>query len=158
MGTKSKFIGPVKTVVFGVLCIFIACMIWLNIEKNPFNELALIIRNTQTTTGYLVDTIEHESERSVYEVGVYIYRLPDGSEYKTSKENPLGESKKNEEIEYLSSNPAISRIKGDGCTSVLEWLLRKVGASTLLLVIFLMPGLYLLRDGIQNIKKLRANN
>jgi hypothetical protein len=123
---------------------------------NPFHELALI-RNSQITNGYLVDSFEIETAGSndrigVCDRGVYAYRLPDGREFKTFTDVPTGQLKELQKVEYLLDNPAVSRIKGDGCQTITEFLWRKVGVGGLLLVAFLSIGFVVARNAISEFK------
>jgi hypothetical protein len=59
------------------------------------------------------------------------------------------------EVEYLPENPAVSRIKGDGSPTVLDWLWRKLGLGGLLLALFLAPGCMMLRDVIRSLAQCR---
>jgi hypothetical protein len=60
------------------------------------------------------------------------------------------------EVEYLPNNPSVSRIKGDGSASITDWLWRKAGLGSLLLALFVSPGIILLRNGIRDLKMLRT--
>ena len=161
MATSKKPTAPARMLTGGVLMILAACWFWFWLVKNPFDELALI-RRAQVASGSLVDTLEDEAEdsrgkvRSV-DIGVYAYRLPDGREFKTTKRVPAGELRDYQEIEYLPDNPAVSRVKGDGCRSITEWLWRKVGLGTLVLAVFLAPGFIQLRDAIRDMKRLHTS-
>lgn len=142
----------IKTFLLGVLWIGIAFLFWLSLIGNPFNEFMLITRHTQTTTGNLVDTIDHDR----YDEGVYTFYIPNKGEFKTSIELPLGELKKQQEVEYLPDNPSVCRIKGDGCQSIIAFLLRKVVGGIFAIILFISPGVIMLKNGIRDIKKIRA--
>ena len=149
-----------KLVIFGVLLVLGACLFWYQLAGNPLAELALI-RRARIAPGSLIDTQEYggEDDRGhVYlsDVGVYSYRLPDGREFKTTTRVPTGKLIEQREVEYLRDNPRVSRIKGDGCQSVTEWVCRKVVLGSLLLALFVSPGLVILRNGIREIKKSRT--
>lgn len=160
MATNNKLTQPLKTLTWGVLAIVAACWFWLYLAGNPVDELALI-RRAQIAAGSLVDTYENELEDNrgrVYlsDVGVYTYRVPDGREFKTTTRVPTGQLKERQEVEYLPDNPAVSRIRGDGCRSVVEWLWRKVGLGGLLLALYVSPGVVLIREAFRDIKRLRT--
>lgn len=159
--SRHKLTEPVKTLICGVVAILVALWFWLSLVKNPFHEFALI-RRAQVAAGSLVDTFESEQEDfrgHVYfsDVGVYAYRVPDGREFKTTTRVPTGQLKEHQEVEYLPDSPAVSRIRGDGCHSITEWLWRKVALGLLLLAIFLSPGVVLLRRAIRAMKRLRKD-
>jgi len=77
------------------------------------------------------------------DVGVYIYRIGDGREFTTLDGTPVGELRERLQVEYLPDKPAVSRIKGDGCQAVTEWLWRKVCPWALLLLLLCSPGVCL---------------
>lgn len=146
----------------GILLILVACWFWYSLLGNPLNEFSLIHR-AQTISGALLET--HESEQEDYrghvyfsDVGVYAYRLPDGREFKTITKASTGNLKKQQQVEYLPDNPAVSRIKGDGCQTITEWLWRTVGLGIILLVVFISPGMILLRNGVRDIKRARRKH
>jgi hypothetical protein len=165
MATTNKLGGSVKTLIGGVLWILGACWFWYHSFGNPLDELALI-RGAQIAPGFIVDTWEEpdsgpEGGTLWFHGSTYHYRTPDGREF-TQKTGDRSGMLKEEfqdlqkpypiEVEYLSDNPAVSRIKGDGCRSVMEWLWRKVGLGSFLLAMLLSPGIVVLRDGIRNMR------
>jgi hypothetical protein len=149
------------TILLGVALIIGGILFWYHIAGNPLDEFALIKR-AKVAPCILADSYEdeHEDERGqVYpsEVGIYTFRLPDGREFKTYTEGPLGELEKQLEVEYLPDNPSVNRIKGDGCQSIFEWLWRKMGIGGLLLLMCLAPGFLILREGIRKHKMINKN-
>jgi hypothetical protein len=147
-----------KTLIWGVLLVLGACWFWYSLIGNPIDELALI-RRAQIAPGSLVETREHEAEDDrghVYssDVGVYSFRVPDGREFNTMTGAPTGELQETVSIEYLPDDPAVNRVKGDGCESVLEWLWRKVGLGLLLLALFVRPGVGLLLQAVRDMRRL----
>lgn len=158
---SSKMVIMIKKVIIGVLLILVAFWFWWSMVGNPFHELALI-RRGQVTTGYLVDIHEHEEEDyrgHVYlsDVGVYTFQLSGGREFKATTRAPTGQLREQEEIEYLPNNPTISRIKGDGCNSITEWLWRKIGLGGILLLIFLSIGFEFVLQAIKEFKHPQKN-
>jgi hypothetical protein len=156
---KNKLI---KNLFPGILWVAIALLFWFHVIGNPINEILLITQKTQTTTGILVDTIEHDSESdegkvTVWDEGIYSFSVPGKGDFKTQTEAPLGELKNHQEVEYLPSNPAVNRIKGDGCKSIVEFLFRKVGIGVLFLFLLLSPGVIILRNGIKEIREARKS-
>jgi hypothetical protein len=148
---RGRLLAPTKTIALGVLLLIGACwFLWYEIGGNPLTELALI-RRAEVTTGTLVETyeIEHDTDRGVYvrDAGIYVYRLPDGREFRAYTRVPTGQLKEQQQVEYLPDRPGLSRIKGDGCQTVTEWLWRKVGLGLLLLAALSAPGIMLIRSG-----------
>lgn len=155
MAAPAKLSDSIKTLLWGVLWVAVALWFMHYIAENPLNELALI-RRAQVAAGSLTDTFEHEQEDErgrVYfsDVGVYTFRTPDGQQFQASTKVPIGQLSKQREVEYLPDDPAVNRIRGDGCASIFEWLWRKVGLGVILLALFLSPGITLLRKGIREI-------
>jgi len=102
---------------------------WIYLLGNPINELALI-RHGVTAKGVIKDV------SSSYE-----FRLPNGQMVKgKTGEITYYMPESGVEVEYLPDNPAVSRIKGDGCSTVTGWLWRNVG----LLILFFSPGVGLI--------------
>jgi hypothetical protein len=160
MATRTQLREPVKTLLWGVLWILGVCLLCYPSITETLYEL-LLIRGAHVVAGSLVVTHEKEQEDfrgHVYysDVGVYAYRLPDGREFKTLSKAPTGHLKSQRDVEYLPNNPAVSRVKGDGCYSVMEWLWRKAGLGCLLLALFFSPGIVLLRNAVRDIKRLRT--
>jgi tetratricopeptide (TPR) repeat protein len=155
MTSQPTLTDSLKTVLLGVVCVALAVCFWYSIVGNPIDELALIQR-AQVATCVLKDKYEEEveDERRIYllNVGIYAFQTPDGREFQASTREPTGELAMQLEVEYLPEDPAVNRIKGEGCASVGEWLWRKLGLGSLLLAMFLSPGIVLLRDGIRDIR------
>lgn len=55
------------------------------------------------------------------------------------------------EVEYVPAHPSVNRLKGEGSQSFAGWFLR-TGLSGLLLVLFLAPGVKLIRDGLTTLR------
>ncbi len=149
---KNIYYNLIKGMVIGVLLIVGACWFWWSLTGNIFHELALI-RRAQITSGTLIEVHEHEEEDfrgHVYfsDIGVYVYQLSDGREFRTTIREPTGQLKKHREVEYLPEKPEISRIKGDGCQSITEWLWRKIGLGGIILVLFLSIGCIIIKNTI----------
>jgi hypothetical protein len=140
---------------WGVLAILAGCWFWHSLIGNPLYEIALI-RRAIIASGTLVATHEEKQEDYrghvyVSDVGVYAYRLPDGREFKAITRAPTGHLKEQRLIEYLPYDPAVNRIKGDGCQGVVEWLWRKAGLGALLLAAFVSPGVIMIRNGMRRL-------
>ena len=160
----------VKTLAGGILLTVGAFWLWYFLIGLPLDDLALIQRG-KVVPGFIVDTWEDVEVESRREGGttwssaaIYEYRLPDGRDFKGVSK---GSSRLKDElrylteplpieVEYLPDNPNVSRIKGDGCQSVTEWLWRKVGLGGLFLLAFLAPGFIYLRDGVRAVMRMRT--
>ncbi len=131
IGTYVIKSDRLKTVLLGLLLLTGGLWFCLYLLGNPMNELALIRRGV-TAKGVIKDVADDSD---------YEFRLPNGQ---------MVEGKTGEiayympgyviEVEYLPDNPAVSRIKGDGCSTVTEWIWSNVG----LLILFFSPGVGLI--------------
>lgn len=153
---NNKYRESIKSILLGIVFIFVAILLWYHIVGNPLDELALI-QGAKVTTGNLVDTYESESEdyrgrMSFSEVGIYAFRLSDGREFKT--QGYLTDEQV--EIEYLPDNPSTNRVKGEGCQSITELLWRKVLLGVFLFALLITPGITVLRNGVRDIMKIRS--
>lgn len=171
MAIRKEHSGPLKTMICGVLFVLGGCWFWYHLVGNPLDELALI-RRGQTVPGSIIEAWEDAEDGSAggtkwYHRAVYEYRMPGGLEYKQhTKDLPgrlggdLGELKQPYpiEVEYLPDNPALSRIKGNGCQSVGEWLWRKAGLGIFLLALFLSPGIAMFLRGARDLRKVFQGN
>lgn len=156
--SEARFYESAKTIGLGVVVIIVGYWFWHHEIGNPLNELALI-RRARIATGFLAETYDYERESQsrmdVLDVGIYTYQLPDGREFKTTAEVATGQLNEQVEVEYLPDNPTVSRVKGDGCDSVTEWLWRKVGIGSLFLALCSSPGIILVRKGVRDLRDLR---
>jgi hypothetical protein len=154
-----------KTLLFGIAWIVGAFWFCFSIAGNPVDELALI-RRAQVAPGLIVATWEEPSDGDdggthwFHEV-TYTYRLPDGREFTQRTKSGSGRLKEGFRhlqrpcsvvVEYLPDNPKVSRIKGDGCSTITEWLWRKVGLGLAVLALFATPGVLLVRDGVRELR------
>lgn len=161
MPKANTFSESVKAIIWGVLAILVAVWFVFHIAGNPLKELALI-RGAEIAKGTLVDVYEDEQEDErgrVHEsdVGVYAYRVSDGRDFTVTTRDPRGQLEQLREVEFLPTNPAVSRIKGDGCSTIVEFLWRKLLLGGVLLTLFVWPGVEILRSGIQGMMELRDN-
>jgi hypothetical protein len=157
---ESSQLPPASRIAWGILAIVGACGFVWHIAGNPLHELALI-RRAQVTIGTLTDHYEDEREHGhrIYpiDVGLYRYHVPDGREFEVVTKVPPGELKEQEEVEYLPAKPHVSRIKGDGCQTVAEWLFNKVCMGGLLVSMACVAAISgLILPGIREIKCLHA--
>lgn len=154
MSEKSEniYYGLIKGIVIGLICMIVALWFMWEMVGNPFDELALI-RKAETTNCTLIDSYIDETEGyrgKVFfaDVGIYSFFVSDGSEFKAIDRAPLGKLKEYQEVEYLPDNPKVNRIKGEGCQSITEWLWRKIGIGSFLLLMFLSIGFIVLKSSI----------
>lgn len=144
------------TLAGGVALVLVAYGIVSHIGGNPLHELALI-RGAQVAVGSLVETrdVEREDDRGhVYfsDDGVYAFRLPDGREFMTITNAPVGQLAEHVDVEYLPGNPAVNRVKGDGGRSITDWLFRRCVLGLLLMASFSIPGIAVIRYAIRDIR------
>jgi len=150
-----------RKVVLGVAFTIGGILFWFSLVGNPLDELALIQRG-KVAPGFIVDTWEEaesgdEGGTIWFSAAIYEYRLPDGRDFKgvsdgsgRLKDELRGLTEPHPiEVEYLPDDPNVSRIKGDGCQSVTEWLWRKAGLGTLLLAMFVAVGVCMLYGGLR---------
>ena len=139
----------------GAAWIVPVCLIWwYMMGGNPLHELALI-RHSSTVAGFIPgwDVLDEQGNAVEWTYGSrYTYTLSDGRNLTSTirdyrglpQELPYLEGRPYPvEVEYLSDRPAISRIMGSGCQTVMEWLGRQVGVGVLF-VLFAVPGIALL--------------
>ena len=151
-----------KTMVWGFAWVACAVWFWLHLAGNPIHDLRLMIW-ARTAPGHVVDTWENvengdDGRAQWFHGSTYTFRLPDGREVRAVTGTQSGrlrpEFAKLEqpipvEVEYDPVDPFISRLKGDGSQSIIEWILRKVGVGGLLLALFIYPGGKLICDGVR---------
>lgn len=151
----------------GVTWIAGACWFMYWIVGNPLDELALI-RYGQTAPGFIIEAMEepHDGDEGGTQwlhSATYQYRVGerDYTQSTKSKSGRLSEALRDLknpdpiEVEYLPDNPAVSRIKGDGNGSILEWSLRTGGLGALLLFVCVSPGFVFLQEAARQFKELR---
>lgn len=152
------------TMACGLGLIVGAVWFWLYLVGNPIHDLRLMLY-AKTAPGQIIDTWEEPGDgdqgQTFWDSGcVYTFRLPDGREMRDvhTGQGRLRSEFRNlahpvaVEVEYDPVDPSISRIKGDGSQSLVDWLLRKVGLGGLLLILFVSPGVKLIRDGVRRFR------
>lgn len=160
-----KYRESAKTIFWGLLLIIGAFMFWFYLVGNPIDELYLIL-NAKTASGFITNTWEDVEDgddgRTHWNNEIsYKFTLPNGTVYNNvfNGYDQLPEELKDIsqpypiEVEYLSNNPQVSRIKGTGHSTVFEWLWREIGFGGLLLIMFVSPGFVLVCQGIKEIYK-----
>ncbi|HLG17758.1 MAG TPA: hypothetical protein VJH03_25160 [Blastocatellia bacterium] len=151
----------IKTTLWGFGWILAAAWLWASAVGNPIHDLRLML-GASTTPGQIIGTWEDVQDgddgRAHWYHGIaYTFRLPDGREIRAatgSRSGRLSPELVNSkdpiavEVEYDPRVPSVNRLKGDGSQSLGDWLLRKVVLGGVLLILFMWPGVKLLRDGI----------
>jgi hypothetical protein len=130
IGTYVIKSDRLKTVLLGLLLLTGGFRFWLYLFGNPINELTLIRRGV-AAKGFITN----------HSVSYYEFRLPNGQMVK-GETGAISYYMPGHvvEVEYLPDNPAVNRIKGDGCSTVTEWIWSNVG----LLILFFSPGVGLI--------------
>jgi hypothetical protein len=166
MEQKNKKIQLIKSILTGIVCLAIAFWFWHSLAGNPFDEYALI-RSSVIGKGYITkieeyqDAIEEAGREKIVPKYSYAYEfktqegrlikglgnegghIPDSLTYVNTIPFPIN-------VEYLSKHPDVNRIIGlhSGCTSIGEWIWRKVLLGGLLLVVFLSVGTIVIKKAI----------
>ena len=154
-----------KTVVWGIFWLIGVCLFVYVAVGNPVDELALILR-AETAPGFVIDAWEDiqdgETGSHWFHAATYRYDVPDGRQF-TGRTGQKSGRLKDElrhlldpypvEVEYLPDNPEVSRIKGDGSGGLIDFLWRKIGLGLAMLLIFVWPGIILLRRGFCDMKR-----
>lgn len=162
--SKLLYKEGLKSILFGVIWIIITFGFWLYVAGNPIENFKLVV-GAQVTDGFIIDTYEDyidtdEGRAQWFHNFLYEYQIPDGRKY--SKGTKAFNGRLNEEfreleqpypiqVEYLPDNPDISRIKGTGTQSIMEWIWRDIGLGGLLLIIFGGVGVKLLLNGSRDL-------
>jgi hypothetical protein len=134
--SQSSLLNRLPFVFLGLALIAGGLWFWIYLLRNPINELALIRRGV-TAKGFIADP------NDFYD---YEFRLPNGQMVE-GKTGVIAYYMPGSvvEVEYLPDNPAVNRIKGDGSSTVREWLWSNVG----LLILFFSPGVGLIFWGVR---------
>lgn len=96
---------------------------------------------------------------------LYTFRAPDGREFKEWSRASWGEvpeEYKNlpvaTEVEYLPSDPSISRIHGEGAQSIPGWVLKDILLNLILVLCTCAPGALLCANAVFEWKRIREFN
>lgn len=142
--------------------IWIVGVLWFSLDsvRHALDDLRLT-RFAAVAPGQVVSTDEDTEDADDgtllwFHRVEYKFTLPGGHEIRSgsSGDGPLRDDWRNlkqpvsVEVEYDPRFPTINRLKGNGCQSVTEWFIRKVGVGGSLIVLFLWPGIAKLRDGV----------
>ena len=159
-----------KTLAVGLIITGLASF-WLYTSISGAWQDLMLMQDHKTCSGFIVDTweeIEGESDagQDMWYYGyIYTYRLPDEQEFSQTmshsgrlKPEFRGLSEPYPiEVEYLSGNPTVSRIKGDGPNTIPSWIRASVGYYAFIPLILLVIGLYLLWQEVSELRELRKS-
>ncbi|NOS99416.1 MAG: hypothetical protein HOP29_02180 [Phycisphaerales bacterium] len=149
---------PTKTTGGHLVVIGLVALVFSS-ERNPFHELRLI-QHSSTAAGQIVEGWEDLVDGDRYGVGwthwgAYVFQLSDGREFMgrtrymsgrlppefIDPDNPVPV-----EVEYDTTDPSINRIKGTGCKTVTEWVLRMAIVDSILAIAIAYLGAVFLRN------------
>lgn len=113
----------------------------------------LLIRGKSVAPGTLTATHESETEDergrvSFSDVGVYQFVTNDVT-YKSATNKATGRLPSTVKVEFLTRDPSVNRVAGDGAQTMFEWAWRKLGLGVLLLIMFTAPGISLLSSTLK---------
>lgn len=147
----------VKTLALCAAWIAVAVSLWLHWGGWPLDEYRLI-RGSEIAPGVITEAWEEQDQGdrgTMYRYGyAYRFTLPDGT-HRTA-EPPSHEGRiathvgASVEVEYLPGDPDVSRIRGNGSASLLEWFLRKVVVGSLLLALMVAPAVAVGRKALKD--------
>lgn len=138
-------------------------------KSSVINDYLLITKKKAVTKGFITkaeeftETIEDADLNPVGEATGYLFEytftLPDGQEIKSSgdqyRELPLEKSLNDIpyeiEIEYLSDNPKINRVKGlwSNEETVMSWFRKNILKSLIVFLIILAVGIFYVKNAIK---------
>ncbi|WP_447586143.1 hypothetical protein [Pseudoxanthomonas mexicana] len=134
---------PLVQYVWAALWLTGGVWFWYAMAGNPLNELALI-RSAEVRQANLVDTSSFDGEdaRGDYYEGVHgLYKFQvGGKDFYAVSTQSHSRFDSIALVEYLTEDPSINRVKGDGVQSVGEWLWRKLGLGLVFACFCLTPG------------------
>ena len=145
--------NSIKDLIGGALWITGAIWFWSYLSGSPLEEYRLI-KGAEVAPGTLADVwedVESDEQGTQWSHGaIYRFTLPDGR--MIEDETPIRSGRLRSDlvaptpiqVEYLPSNPEVSRIKGDGITTWREWALRRLLLGGLMLALFVSPGIGLI--------------
>lgn len=160
------------SIFWGTSIPLVCVLIWFSGEINPLSEYKLITKGVRTI-GFIVEIkpeselVEGENDRGLREIYYYYYKyrflLPNGkviiNEGKEDGEVPdyleyIDSEPYEVEIEYLSSNPNISKVKGmkNDHTTIYEWFRYSILLGALSFLFCTYIGYIIIKAGIRNFK------
>lgn len=155
----SDTASPIKTLLFGLVFLLVGFWFWHGTVGNPLADYALLQRGQQAL-GKLVETQDHEEEDhrgNIYfsDVGIYAFQW-NGQEFLAHTRAPTGSLPLTITVEFLADDPSTNRVQGDGAQTVWEWVWRKFGLGLILLGFCLAPGIGVIRSGVLELRRRRA--
>ena len=156
---QSPLLNRLPTIFVGLVLTVGGFLFWLHLAGNPLNEMALINRGL-TTKGVIKDVRENYEDcdscpgrKYLSYNASYTFQLPNGQTVEAETKDSSGLRPdiiaNGIEVEYLPDSPSVNRIKGTGSPTITDWLWRKVGLGSLLLVMCLSPGVGLIHWGFR---------
>lgn len=152
-GSSAKYIlGGAAAICFGAA-------LWFYTMGNPIDDLALV-RHAQTTRGEMIDIVEDPASGDYGDdrtttMAIYSFRTVDGQEITAHTPDYPGHARdglpRSIDVEYLTSNPRVNRIKGNGSQSIGQWIVR-TSLSLALLCLFVSPGSVAVVEGVRQAK------
>jgi hypothetical protein len=168
---KNKKFQLTKSLFFGMIWLVIGFWFWYAMAGNPFDEYALI-RSGIIANGHIVNVEEYED--AVEEAGresvvpkysfeynfvtvdgrvIKDYSADNGGHIPDSLED-VNETPHPIQVEYLSRHPNVNRVIGmhTGCTSIGEWIFRKITVGGLVLLGCLSLGILSIKQAVKTYK------
>jgi len=159
--TKNNILFKlIKSLFVGFAALFVAFYFVYSIGGNPYHEYLLMTKGT-TTTGFITNTEEditddYNGSAHFNYYYHYIFNTANGRQLDSHGECdgrlPSELSDLTEpyptDVVYLENNPEINMVKNTLCKNVAEFLWRRVGMGTLLLLIFSSLGIVIIRNAI----------
>jgi len=158
--------GLLSRTVPGLFALVAALWFYNWLAPNPIESLCLL-EWSKPVKAKLLDAYEDFQEEDAgpgYTYGIVVYKFTaDNGQHITSSTRQLKGGLPEEwldektrpatlDVEYFPSFPRWNRIQGTGIYSFFDWLWRQALLGTLLLVLFLSPGVALLKTGIGEIR------
>ncbi|MCK6633110.1 MAG: hypothetical protein L6Q31_12175 [Fimbriimonadaceae bacterium] len=158
--------GLLSRVVPGVFALVVAIWFYDWLAPNPIESLCLLEWGKPVKAKFLDAYEDYQEEEAGpgYMYGIVQYEfIAENGEKVTSSTRQLKGGLPEEwldektrpltiDIEYFPNYPRWNRIQGTGIDSFFDWLWRQALLGTLLLVLFLSPGVALLKTGIGEIR------
>jgi hypothetical protein len=161
IGVPAKSTDAFKTIAFGLLWLAgVAWMVASDSAPTPIGDLRLTL-NGATTSGEIIETWQEvedsDSGADSWSSGIaYRFRVPDGRQFVgvSRGSNPLRPDLANlnqpipAEVQYHPDDPSLNRLSDD--EGLFGWL-RRTAAFMILPGLLFFPGIFLLKQGLQNL-------
>lgn len=165
---KLKF-KLIKSIIIGLAIPATATTIWLASSTSPINDYMLITKST-TAKGYIIKAEEDSEEVSYnddrshgiryYYNYDYYFTLPNGTKINSSGQedgnlpeylSDLNASPYQIDVEYLSKNPKICRVKNMNSSdkTILAWLRHRVTIGAIIVLLFFSWGFTIIKSGVK---------